>query len=145
MNRLRNAGVIAPVILLLVAGTALATMYTWVGGSSGDWNGANEWDPQAVSCTPTCHPNTTNDDALIEECFYGGALKLTATLEIDDLSLVGQPPYCVDFPNEVNFTTDDQPRTITTDTITIESNTVTMFNEAGLVAVGAEPCPASSG
>jgi len=143
MNRLRNAGVIAPAILLLVAGTALATMYTWVGGASGDWNGANEWDPQAVSCTPTCHPNTTNDDAEIEECVDGG-LRLTATLEIDDLSMTGVPP-CGDFPPEVDFTTDDQPRTITTDTITIENNTITMFNEAGLVASGTEPCPASSG
>jgi hypothetical protein len=82
MNRLRNAGVLALVVVGMLCGVTQAIMFTWI-GTSGAWNTPSKWQPDSFFCYSTCYPQTTADDALIEKV-------VVVTLideQIDDLTL----------------------------------------------------------
>jgi len=117
----------AMVALMLMSGSAMATVYTWTGGS-GDWHDNTKWTC-SPSCAPTSYPSTTDDDAIFTSDL-NVEVTLEADFEIDDLSLSGG----LDSEFDLRFTTDNQQRTVTCDTIVFTNVEFYLINEAGLLA-----------
>lgn len=119
---------------LCVGGTAWATIYTWVSGD-GNWNGANRWTPQAITCDPYCHPNTVNDSALIDT--ETPVITLTDDFTINLLELVGAG---ID-ERYVRFTTGGQtPYAVTAQSIEITATPVYFEQFARVKATGTDAC-----
>ena len=111
--------------LSLMAALAVGTMYTWDGGASGNWDGRNVWDPQSFVCAYTCHPNSTDDDAVIDTDDV--TITLTKSVTIDDLTFSGSGA------SEMIVESDNTNRyRVTTDSISISGTSVQLKDLASL-------------
>jgi hypothetical protein len=98
MNRKRTRlGMLALLAFSTMTVAAFATAYTWVGGSSGDWDADAEWDESG-------YPDGSDDDAtiatdttvtLVNECIddltidEDVTIAGSGTLEVDTIEIIG--------------------------------------------------------
>ena len=123
MNRryVRHTGL----VLGGLAVAALANSFTWIGGTTGNWNDNTQWT--AAFPESTGWPDDANDDAVINT--EGFEITVHADVTIDDLVLTSLG-Y-----SGGRFDAEDEERTITCDTLTITdggNNGVVMAGLAGI-------------